>query len=253
MRLASSTLPGAAFASCVLAPCAGAATGIIRSHTRTSGFVSERDMAKQLLDTGVEPSAASHSAGGILVGMGDGSVRNAAPPQSPAGPVPVPYPNLEAAAGVSAKGDGGYVVTSASHAANDTTYQGDSIRGLRRIPVHDRRPLRAQRTSTDLSRFSTGTVDGGGGPHALYEDTRRSHRADQRRDVEHDPVRGSGAFPRSFLRHSGLARFPSPVWGVSGLTQIRGMAGVGATVWPPPATSSQAPGSQFPIHPKTSS
>ena len=78
-------------------------------------------MAKQLVDTGVEPSAASHSAGGILVGMGDGSVRNAAMPQSPAGPVPVPYPNLEAAAGVSAKGDGGYVVTSASHAANDTT------------------------------------------------------------------------------------------------------------------------------------
>ena len=89
-------------------------------------------MAKQLLDTGVEPSAASHSAGGILVGMGDGSVRNAAPPQSPAGPVPVPYPNLEAAAGVSAKGDGGYVVTSASHAANDTTYQGD----LSGAPTH---------------------------------------------------------------------------------------------------------------------
>ena len=210
-------------------------------------------MAKQLLDTGVEPSAASHSAGGILVGMGDGSVRNAAPPQSPAGPVPVPYPNLEAAVGVSAKGDGGYVVTSASHAANDTTYQGDSSGGSDAFQFTTGGDSSAAYFNGFVSRFSTGTVDGGGGPHALYEDSRRSHRADQRRDVEHDPVRGSGAFPRSFLRHSGLARFPSPVWGVSGLTQIRGMAGVEATVWPPPATSSRAPGSQFPIHPKTSS
>jgi len=127
-------------------------------------------MAKQLVDTGAEPSAASHSAGGILVGMGDGSVRNAAPPQSPAGPVPVPYPNLEAAAGVSGKGDGGYVVTSASHVANDTTYQGDSSAGSGAFQFTTGGDSSAAYFNGFVSRFSAGTVDGGGGPHALYED-----------------------------------------------------------------------------------